>query len=95
MVQESLKVPARVWRAAFKGFLEDDFSGELSKIKAPTLIIWGDQDAFCPRCDQTALSNAIAGSRLLVYAGTGHAVHWEEAERFAFDLAAFTKGIVN
>ena len=27
IVQESLKVPARVWRAAFEGFLEDDFAG--------------------------------------------------------------------
>jgi non-heme chloroperoxidase len=95
IVQESLKVPARVWRAAFEGFLEDDFSAELSKIKAPTLIIWGDQDAFCPRSDQTVLSNDIAGSRLLVYPGTGHAVHWEEAERFALDLTAFAKGLVN
>ena len=31
IVQESLKVPARVWRAAFEGFLEDDFTGELNR----------------------------------------------------------------
>jgi pimeloyl-ACP methyl ester carboxylesterase len=95
IVQESLKVPARVWRAAFEGFLDDDFSAELSKIKAPTLIVWGDQDSFCSRSDQTAVSAAIAGSRLLVYPGTGHALHWEEAERFAFELAAFTRGLVS
>ena len=39
IVQESLKVPARIWRAAFEGFLEDDFAGELNRIKAPTLIL--------------------------------------------------------
>jgi pimeloyl-ACP methyl ester carboxylesterase len=32
IVQESLKVPARVWRAAFQGLLEDDFAGELNRI---------------------------------------------------------------
>ena len=30
--RESLKVPARVWRAAFAGFFEDDFAAELDKI---------------------------------------------------------------
>jgi hypothetical protein len=37
-VQEALKVPARVWRAAFENLLDDDLSGELDKIKALTLI---------------------------------------------------------
>ncbi len=73
VVQESLKVPARVWRAAFEGFLQDDFSREVQKIKAPTLIVWGDQDAFCPRSDQDTLVRAIAGSQLVVYPGAGHA----------------------
>jgi non-heme chloroperoxidase len=31
VVRESLKVPARVWRAAFAGFFEDDFAAELEK----------------------------------------------------------------
>jgi pimeloyl-ACP methyl ester carboxylesterase len=46
VVQESLKVPARVWRAVFRAFLEADFAPELGKIKAPTPIIWGDQDTL-------------------------------------------------
>jgi pimeloyl-ACP methyl ester carboxylesterase len=89
VVEESLKVPARVWHAAFTGFLEDDVAGELGKIKAPTLILWGERDAFCSRRDQDALLAAIPGSRLVVYEGAGHGLHWEEPERFAADLAAF------
>ena len=85
-VRESLKAPARVWRDALEGLRQDDHSAELSGIKAPTLIVWGDQDAFCPRKDQDALAAAIAGSKLLVYHGVGHALHWEEPERFAADL---------
>ena len=46
MVQESLKVPARVWRATFEGLLVDDSSGELDRIGAPTLIVWGDRDVI-------------------------------------------------
>jgi non-heme chloroperoxidase len=89
-VQESLKVPAHVWRATFEGFLEDDCAGELNRIEAPTLIVWGDRDVFCPRRAQDTLLTAISGSRLIVYEGAGHAVHWEEPQRFAADLAAFT-----
>jgi pimeloyl-ACP methyl ester carboxylesterase len=95
VVQESLKLPARVWRELFGGFLQDDFLGELHKIKAPTLIFWGDQDAFCSRADQDELTSAIAGSRLAVYEGTGHALHWEEPDRFASDLVAFIDEIAN
>jgi non-heme chloroperoxidase len=94
VMTESLKVPARVWRAAFEGFLEDDFSGELEKIEAPTLIVWGDQDAFCPRSDQEMLTREIRGSRLVVYAGAGHALHWEQPDRFASDLMDFTETLV-
>ena len=55
MVQENLKVPARVWQETFKGLLDDDSFGELDKIDAPTVIVWGDRDAFLPRADQERL----------------------------------------
>lgn len=90
-VRESLKVPARVWRAALKCLIEADLSGELGKITAPTLTVWGDQDDMVSRSEQDALTAAIAGSRLVVYPGAGHAVHWDEPERAAADVAAFVE----
>jgi non-heme chloroperoxidase len=77
----------------FEGFFEDDFSGDLDKINAPTLIVWGDQDAFCSRSDQDAIAQAIAGSQLVVYPGAGHGLHWEEPGRFAADLLAFAENL--
>ena len=47
-VQESLKVPAGVWRATFEAFLQADVAEELGSVQAPTLIIWGEADPFCP-----------------------------------------------
>ena len=93
VVQESLKMPARVWRAAFAGFLEDDFAGELGQIQAPTLMLWGTEDAFASRRDQDDLLKKIVGSQLVVYQNAGHAPHWEEPERFAADLAAFAGSV--
>jgi pimeloyl-ACP methyl ester carboxylesterase len=94
-VQESLKVPALVWKAAFESRwrLEGDYSAELSKVKAPTLIVWGDQDARYPRGEQEALAAAIPDSRLLVYGGAGHLLHWEEPQRFASDLVKLVEGL--
>jgi non-heme chloroperoxidase len=91
VVQESLKVPAHVWRSLFQGLLEDDFVNELGLIHAPTLLVWGTRDSLCSRADQDALLAAIAGARLVVYEGAGHAVHWEEPERFAAEVVTFAK----
>lgn len=93
IVEESRKLPARVWREVIAGTMQDEFSAELGQIQAPTLLVWGDQDDMAPRADQDGQTAAIAGSRLEVYEGAGHAVHWEEPQRFASDLAAFTKDL--
>ena len=56
VINESLHVPARIWRATFRGFLETpDFTHELARVTAPTLIAWGDRDAYALRADQDAL----------------------------------------
>jgi len=93
IVQENLKVPAFVWRATFEGLMADDSFGELHTIKAPTLIIWGDQDTILAISDQEALAAAIPGSRLVVYAGAGHAFYWEKPDHVASDLVAFIEAL--
>ena len=90
-IAESLKVPARVWRDGFAGLFEDEHVARLGEIAAPTLLVWGDQDAFVPASDQETLLATIAGARLQVYRGAGHAIHWEEPARFAADLVAFVE----
>jgi non-heme chloroperoxidase len=93
-VEESLKVPAHVWRAALGGCVEDDFVHEMAQITAPTLALWGDRDALVPRADQEVFLKKIAGSRLVVYQGCGHTPQWEEPARFAADISAFAKELL-
>jgi non-heme chloroperoxidase len=91
MIEENIKVPARIWREAFAALLEDDLLGELHRIAAPTLLAWGELDAIVPEQDQRTLLAAIPSARLEIYAGTGHTPQWEVPERFATDVAAFAR----
>lgn len=89
LVAENLKVPARIWRAAFDGLVADDSDALLGEIKAPTLIVWGQDDAILSRAEQETMAAAIVGAQLLVYEGAGHAFYWEDPARVAADVAAF------
>ena len=95
VVEESLKVPARVWREVFAGILEDDVAAELGKISVPTLVISGDRDGFAAPDIVEARAQDIASAQFVVYHGAGHGLHWEEPARFAADLAAFTGSLKN
>ena len=89
VIAESLKMPARVWRAALRSMLEQDLSPELHRIGVPALILWGDHDGLCDRASQTALARAIPDARLSVLAGAGHAPHWEDPAGVAAEIACF------
>ncbi|MET7619259.1 alpha/beta hydrolase [Streptomyces sp. NPDC005408] len=89
MIEQSLKLPAYVWKETLRGLLEADLRATLAGILVPTLLIWGDEDSFLPRSDQQTILDAIHGARLLTYEGVGHVVHWEEPGRVLADLADF------
>ncbi len=93
IVRDSLKVPAHVWKEAFKNRLKEDFTNDIGRIQVPTLIIWGDRDTKTSRSEQEALLTGIPGSQLLVYQGTGHELHYEEPEHFASDLVKFVENV--
>ena len=88
-VNESKKLPARVWKAVATEALSVDYSKALENLSMPTLIMWGDKDIFCPESDQYILAKTIRKSTLLIHEGMGHAIHWEDPERFTSDLLSF------
>lgn len=93
VIEETKRVPTRVFRDVLMAFLAQDrtFTGAGSLV--PTLIVWGDKDAFCTRADQDALLAAFKNAKLLVYQGIGHAVHWELPLRAATDVAIWLKQV--
>jgi non-heme chloroperoxidase len=89
-VSQSLKVPARVWRDYWEGVaLTVDDTSRLGEIVAPTLILWGEQDALLPREEQERRAAVIPDATLKVYPDTGHLAHWVRPEWVVRDLEAF------
>jgi non-heme chloroperoxidase len=91
IIAESLKLPAELWREVFDRMLEYDDVAELTRIAAPTLLMWGDRDALFPKEDQDKLLAAIPAAKLKIYPNTGHCPNWERPEQIAADLDAFIK----
>jgi non-heme chloroperoxidase len=93
IIDGSSKMPARAWKAYVEGIVAAEVPIESGAIVAPTLILWGDRDLFCRRGDQEALLAAIPAAQLSTYRGTGHCPHWEQPERAAAEIEAFTARI--
>jgi pimeloyl-ACP methyl ester carboxylesterase len=88
-VSESLKLPARVWRAALAGQLAADYTAFINRIETPTLVLRGDHDTIFSQAAQDALVAGLPNAILRVYPDTGHALHWERPGEFVRDLEDF------
>jgi pimeloyl-ACP methyl ester carboxylesterase len=53
---------------------EDPLDPELGRIRAPTLIVAGEQDQHCPPRAAEIIAEGISGSRLEVLPDTGHPI---------------------
>ena len=88
LVSEAQKVPASTWHG-LGTFLGSDSFDDLKKIRVPTLALWGDKDNFFKRTDEDLLVKTVPNAVLKVYPDTGHALHWEQPEKFTQDLLSF------
>ncbi len=89
VVAESLKLPAHVWRGALGGSIAADYAGRLGAIQTRTLVIGGEDDAYCPQAKQRELAARLPNAELKLYARLGHCPHWERPEAFVRDLEQF------
>jgi pimeloyl-ACP methyl ester carboxylesterase len=63
----------------------------LKEIKAPTLLIWGDEDRDTPLYMGKIMEKEIKDAGLVVLAGTGHYSYLDDYQRFSVILKAFLK----
>ena len=89
VVNESMKAPAHVWRAAFAAMATE--TPAPSKIDCRTLLISCGKDEFFNDDDRHALAQVFSNARTILYPDLGHAPHWEQPARVAKDVAVFLR----
>ncbi len=67
--------------------LYGDVQDTLARIDVPTVVLWGDRDPFFGVAVAERTAAAIPGARLVTFAGCGHFVPEERADRFAVEVA--------
>lgn len=89
VVAESRKVPARVWSAAVDGMLA--FQPADQAIRCATFVVGGSRDAVFSKAEQESMARQIPGATVEIVDGVGHALHWEDPERFVAALSRVIK----
>jgi pimeloyl-ACP methyl ester carboxylesterase len=87
---DAAAIPARVWRAIADQTLSGvDLQGMLPRIQAPTLLIWGGQDALAGPAGREALRRGIAHAQVRTFDALGHDLFWENPGAVAAAMAGF------
>ncbi len=66
-----------------------EFTEQIPRIKAPTLILWGGRDRLIPLENGQRFGREIAGSKLVVFDTLGHVPHEEDPVATAAALKVF------
>lgn len=61
----------------------------LGGVKAPALVVWGDDDRIVPRSAADAYVSALPGAKLEIVAGCGHLVDMEKPDELARLVSTF------
>jgi pimeloyl-ACP methyl ester carboxylesterase len=76
----------------FRRVIAEDAVPFAARIKAPTLLIWGDQDDATPLWQGQLLEKTIADSGLVVFQGAGHFAYQERLPDFVRIVDTFFGG---
>lgn len=76
-------------RAILSRCVNDDLRYAMPSIKAPTLLIWGENDTATPMRDARIMKKLIPGSGLVSFPGCGHYSFLDNPVQFAAVLRSF------
>ncbi|HWI16936.1 MAG TPA: alpha/beta hydrolase, partial [Vicinamibacterales bacterium] len=88
-IENSLRMPAAVWKQALAGLIEYRPASVRPTVR--TLVIGGTKDNVFSVDEQTRLARQYPNGRLLLLDGVGHTPHWEVPERFVNELLKFAR----
>lgn len=69
-------------RPTFVRIVNEHMTSYLPRIKASTVVIWGDQDTAVPLSDGQLMESLIPDAALIVFEGAGHYAYLDEPGRF-------------
>lgn len=69
--------------------VNEDLTGIMSSIKAPTLLIWGENDTATPLSDAKLMSRLIPDAGLVTFTGCGHYSFLDNPQQFGAVLRNF------
>lgn len=86
---ESAATPRQTWLGVLDGLAKLDLNDVATKVTAPTLILWGDQDGFFDAASQETVRLAYPGAQYIAFPGHGHNMFWEDPEKVGHDITGF------
>jgi pimeloyl-ACP methyl ester carboxylesterase len=78
-------------RAILSKVVNEDLKHVMPNIKAPTLLIWGENDTATPLSDAKTMEKLIPDAGLVSFAGCGHYSFLDNPVQFAAVLTSFLK----
>jgi 2-hydroxy-6-oxonona-2,4-dienedioate hydrolase len=63
--------------------------GELTSVKAPTMVVWTSNDPSGPAAEGMHIAQAVPNGRFEYIENAGHWPQWEQSERFNELVLAF------
>ncbi len=78
-------------RAILSKCVGEDLCDVMPSIKAPTLLIWGENDTATPLADAKKMEKLIPGAALISFPGCGHYSFLDNPIQFAAILDSFLK----
>ncbi len=90
--EQILATPVAGYMGCAEAIRRLNYLDRISEIKAPTLIMVGEDDPGMPVSSAEAMHEQIAGSRLVVLPSARHLSNVEQAEAFNAALLEFLKG---
>lgn len=76
-------------RAILSKLVNEDLKAVMPQIKAPTLLIWGENDTATPAADARYMEKHIPDAGLVMFAGCGHYSFLDNPVGFAAVLRSF------
>ena len=92
LARDALRTGPLTLFGAARELLTEDVREYLREIEAPTLLVWGHEDALVPWSAGDVLRGEIPDSRLLLLEGAGHVPMFERAAETNAAILSFLAG---